>query len=332
MLRPLALSLAAGAALLTTSLNGAAESFPVVHNEPITVRILGGKDGLPLTHVHLILLGGYDQRDLHDQLFRVEVLTDAHGQARLSRQLANLPWLQVWVATKLLCQAKARGESFSVDLIRRDGLSAPNRCGTAVVEDAAGIFTVFVKSKAKNAVAKTFVARAEALTPAPVSVATALSVAKVPTRKPAEAEARPPTAQIPAVASAQAMPAAPAQAEKVIKPTEPARPVAVAPLSVPTPAMAVATALPPTAIAAKDPPSSPAKAKARPVRRASRRPVSHRARPVLASCQVRHPAGSERRAGKPATAIDATNKTKPSAGISLAAATPGKPEAPPKQE
>jgi hypothetical protein len=140
-------------ALLTATLNGAAESFPVVHNEPITVRILGGKNGQPLAHLHLVLLAGYNQSDLRDQLYRTEVLTDAQGQARLPRQLANLPWLQVWVAMKPLCQAKPRGDSFSVDLIRRDGLSAPNRCGTVTVEETPGVFTVFVKSKEKNAVA-----------------------------------------------------------------------------------------------------------------------------------------------------------------------------------
>ena len=147
MIRPLALSLAAGMALLTATLCGADETFPVVHNEPITVRILGGKDGQPLAHLHLVLLAGYDRSDLHDQLFRAEILTNAHGEARLPRQLANLPWLQVWVTKKPLCQAKPRGESFSVDLIRRDGLSAPNLCGTATVEDAPGVFTVFVKGK-----------------------------------------------------------------------------------------------------------------------------------------------------------------------------------------
>lgn len=164
MIRPLALSLAAGMALLTTTLNGAAESFPVVHNEPITVRVLGGMDGLPLVHQHLVLLGGYEQRDLRNQLYRAEVLTDAHGQAKVPRQLANLPWLQVWVATKPLCQVNPRKASFSVDLIRRDGLSAPNRCGTATVEDAPGVFTVFVKG---NGVAPTAALPTKATTHTP---------------------------------------------------------------------------------------------------------------------------------------------------------------------
>lgn len=156
MIRPLIFSLAAGlvltvafpsAAAQSCQRGGSAESLPVVHHEPITIRILSGKDGLPLAHLHLILIAGYRASDLREQLFREEALTDARGQARLSSQLANLPWLQVWVDKKPLCQVHPRTASFSVERIRRDGLSAPNRCGTATVEDAPSVFTVFVKGK-----------------------------------------------------------------------------------------------------------------------------------------------------------------------------------------
>ena len=149
MIRSLVFSLAAGLVLVTATTSGANETFPVVHNDPITVRILDGTDGHPLAYRHLVLIAGYDRHDLHDQQFREEVLTDAHGQVRLSRQLENLPWLQVWVSKSPLCMGKPGKASFSVELIRRDGLSAPNRCGTATVEDEPGVFTVFVKEKVK---------------------------------------------------------------------------------------------------------------------------------------------------------------------------------------
>jgi hypothetical protein len=363
MIRPLALSLAAGIALLTATLCGAAEIFPVVHNEPITVRILGGKDGQPLAHLHLVLLAGYDRSDLHGQLYRAELLTDAHGQAHLPKQLANLPWLQVWVAKKPLCQVKPRGDSFSVELIRRDGVSAPNLCGTATVEDAPGVFTVFVKSKERNAPAETLVTRAEA----PVAVAIAQPAVVAPARKPDEAETHLPAAQIPAFAVAAALPVAPAPvpAEKVLKSAEPARPVVAAPAAVPTlvqaaapaptPAVvptlvqAAAPAPTPAVVAAKD--SHSGKARVAAYRRARRvamrpashratpvshsaRPVSHGARPVLTSCEVRKPrakaapaAFSARSEDKPATAINAILKSKPAAGSRLEAAIPGKPKA-----
>ncbi len=133
--------------LLTAAASGVSESFPAVHNEPITVRILGGKDGQPLGRLHLVLIGGYDAHDMREQIYRQEVLTDAQGQVRLSNQLANLPWLQVWVGRKSLCQLHPGNSSFSVELIRRDGLSAPNRCGKVAVAARPGVFTVFVKGK-----------------------------------------------------------------------------------------------------------------------------------------------------------------------------------------
>ena len=379
LIRPLSLSLAAGIALLTATLCCADETFPVVHNEPITVRILGGKDGQPLAHLHLVLLAGYDQGDLHGQLYRAELLTDAHGQVHLPKQLANLPWLQVWVAKKQLCQANPRGESFSVELIRRDGVSAPNLCGTATVEDAPGVFTVFVKSKEQNAPAVTLVARAKA----PVADATAQPAAVASAQKPVEAVTRPPAAQIPAVSVAATLQqkSAPAQADKVLKPTEPAlkpavaetrslaaqipaapvaatlqekpapapvlkptepaQPVAAVPAAVPTLAPAAVPSPAHAANAAKDSHSGRANVTAyRLARRVAMRPVSHRARPVLASCEVRKPreksappvASSTRSEDKPATVLDATHKSKPAAGVRLEAATPSEPKAPLKKE
>ncbi len=204
MIRPIALSLAAGIVLFSAAAYGDVETVPVVHNEPITVRVIGSKDGRPLTQLHLVLVGGYDRNDMHDQLFRRDVLTDAHGRVRLPNQLANLPWLQVWVNKKTLCQANPRKTSFSVELIRRDGLSTPNRCGLAAVEDAPGIFTVFVKDKGAAAVvqaptvsASVIIPAAPATVPAPVAVVPVQAMI-VPTTKPAAAVAAPAQTAVPA--------------------------------------------------------------------------------------------------------------------------------------
>jgi len=147
MFQRLGWALAAELAFATAAVSGAGEVFPVVHSDPITVRIVDGKDSRPLGRMHLTVIAGYDQGDMRNQLFREEVLTDAQGQVRLSNQLANLPLLQVWVGARSLCQAHPRTNGFSMELIRRDGLSAPNRCGMATVEDKPGVFTVFVKGK-----------------------------------------------------------------------------------------------------------------------------------------------------------------------------------------
>jgi hypothetical protein len=134
--------------LLAAQVRGADEDFPVVHNEAITIRILDGANGHPVPRAHLSLLAGYNQRDLHLEMWRQEAFTDDRGRARLSDALANLPFLQIGVANKHACEAHEGSAIFSVDLIRRDGLSTPNRCGAAISDDAPGIFTLFVKTKA----------------------------------------------------------------------------------------------------------------------------------------------------------------------------------------
>ena len=317
----------------------------MVHNEPITVRILGGKNGLPFAHLHLVMLGGYDRSDLHDQLYRAEVLTDARGQARLPKQLANLPWLQVWVTKKPLCQAKPRRDSFSVALIRRDGLSTPNRCGTATVEDAPGVFTVFVKGKGKSTLVKLSHKRAEAQpqASAPVTVPPAMAA---PAPKPAEAQTSPPAVEAPAPTptEAPASPAATPPPAVAVAPTLPAPAPTPAPAVTAQPASTPAETLAPdlATVAAKVLASSMTKTVAqRPDSPVARRLVSYRPRPHLASCQVQPPAAKAARARvstirkSPPTTVKplvATHKPKPAAGVRMVTVTPGKPIAPPTQQ
>jgi hypothetical protein len=324
-------------ALLTATLCGADETFPVVHNEPITVRILGGKDGQPLAYYHLLLIAGYDQNDLHDQLYRQELLTDAHGHVRLPKQLANLPWLQVWIDKKSLCQAHPRRDSFSVELIRRDGLSAPNRCGTVTVGDAPGVFNVFVKSSAilppriSSIVMHTtasFTAPIHHAAPHAEPPATKLII-EAPAPKPVVAEVASPAPQPPAAVVVATVPVAPAPVLALVPVVE------VPNVVLPTQTAAIALAVD----SAKSLADVPAKPIAHsPVKRVARRPIAHRRRPPVASCLV--PAETKvtpvRTARKPASTsskpIVATRKPKPSAGVKLAATTHGKRTAPQKQE
>jgi len=133
----------------------AQESYPVVHREPITLRVIDGNGhGAPLAHVHLTLIAGYDSMDMKHQMFRESALTDETGEARLSRQMANLPLLQVWVQKLPLCQEHPRSEPFIVERIRSFGVSAPNQCGTVVAEETPGVLTIFVRKKIKHGCTK----------------------------------------------------------------------------------------------------------------------------------------------------------------------------------
>lgn len=304
-------------AFITASLCGADETFPVVHNEPITIRIVGGRNGLPLSNLHLVLIGGYDRSDLHDQLYREEVLTDTYGNVRLPKQLANLPWLQVWVSKMPLCQSKPRKASFSVELIRRDGLSAPNLCGPVSAQDTPGVFTVFVKNKATKLHTGASISVGMPLTRSPIPTQMANSIA----------DAASP------IISPSTTKAAPAALAPVETPLDPAPKAAlIAPVAVPAPAN------PPASVSA----ILPAKTSV-PIqpRRVAAKPAVHRSKPHLVACLAQPPVAKaapahqarerSRRALPRKTPVSATRRSKPLAGVRLAAKMPAHPT-PPKQE
>jgi len=146
MIRMLNFAAAGLTILLAGGACAADEVFPVVHNEPITLRVLDGKAGKPQPHVHVILVAGYDRHDLDLELWREEAATDAAGEVHLSDALRNLPFLRVEVLKHRACATSAGDAAASVERIRRDGLSATNRCGALAMENAPGVFTVFVKA------------------------------------------------------------------------------------------------------------------------------------------------------------------------------------------
>ena len=141
----------AAMALLAAAVCSADEVFPVVHEEPIAVRVLEGKNGTPQTKVHVLIVAGYDRRDLDQGIWREEAVTDEAGTVHLSDALKNLPLLRVEVLKRSSCARDAGGAAISVERIRRDGMSAANRCGTVVAADVPGTLAVFVKGKKLSA-------------------------------------------------------------------------------------------------------------------------------------------------------------------------------------
>ena len=193
LVRSVAFLFAAGWVSLAAAAGPTNEIFPNAHSEPIIIRILDGKHGQPLVHVHLILVAGYDKRDIRLRLWEDEALTDDQGRARLPNQLANLPFLRIKVAKKHMCLANAGATLFSVEQMRGAGLSAPNRCGFATVTDAPGVFTVFVKAsgiaKARYGSQRSVQSATAAGTPA----TSATPAAAVPAAAPVQAPATEPT-------------------------------------------------------------------------------------------------------------------------------------------
>ena len=148
--RTLSLALGVGTLLLPASAGRTQNSLPATHPEPTTIRILDGKGGGPLAHVHLQVVAGYDDRDLRLGFWSEEVVTDAQGRASLPGSLKNFSFVAVWVAKHRLCAAHGRSTYVNLDNIRSEGLSTPNRCGTTVIADTPGVLNVFAKAHHKD--------------------------------------------------------------------------------------------------------------------------------------------------------------------------------------
>jgi hypothetical protein len=150
ILRNLSLAPGLAALALLVSPGRSENSLPAVHPEPITIRILDGKDGAPLAHVHLLLVAGYDDRDLRLGMWSAEAITDAKGRASLPNALKNFSFVAVWVAKHKLCAAHGRSPGIILERIRSEGMSTANLCGTTVVEDTPGVLNVFAKAHAQD--------------------------------------------------------------------------------------------------------------------------------------------------------------------------------------
>jgi hypothetical protein len=135
-----------GLILVLIAASGAGQAIPAVHSEPITIRILNGKNGLPLRHLHLAVIAGYDERDIRYGLWAEEVSTDSSGEARLPQGPVDFGFLQVSLRKAKACQRNSQGERYNLARIRRDGFSTPNDCGIIRVLDRPGVLTIFARS------------------------------------------------------------------------------------------------------------------------------------------------------------------------------------------
>jgi hypothetical protein len=137
----------AASVLLAARIGTAAEVFPVVHNQPVLVRVVDGRDGRPQPRLRVLLTGGYDLRDLRLGQWHEEATTDRDGVVHLSNNLRNLPLLRVEVVNSHVCEPDANLTEINVEEIQQSGLSGANRCGAVMAADVPGVFTLFVKGK-----------------------------------------------------------------------------------------------------------------------------------------------------------------------------------------
>jgi hypothetical protein len=138
-----------GSALPLAAQLASVEAIPVDHKEPITIRVLDGRDGRPIPNLRLALRAGYTENDIARRFWREEAMTNADGEARLPSTLANFPFLDAILARARLCQSSADGAVYKIGLIRSEGWLAPNHCGVVAIENQPGVLTLFATQRGK---------------------------------------------------------------------------------------------------------------------------------------------------------------------------------------
>lgn len=136
---------AAACALAVASAFVSGEVIPVDHREPITVRVLDGRTGLPFAHIWLVLVAGYDDHDIARRLWLEEAATNEDGEVSLPKSLVNFPYLAVSLKTAKACAPRA---AFNMGRIRIEGLNAPNHCGTRMQAETPAVLTIFARAGA----------------------------------------------------------------------------------------------------------------------------------------------------------------------------------------
>ncbi len=129
--------------LVTTS--GRTQSMPT-EGSVIKVLLINGKNGKPVKHERLLIFFQSGQsHTLESDNNGTDPHTDANGYAVISLPPSHLPFVQIWVDYRTLCQSDPNHHAFSVSQIVSDGASTPNDCGKASRQSSPGTLIVYAR-------------------------------------------------------------------------------------------------------------------------------------------------------------------------------------------
>ena len=117
----------------------------VAQSSEITIQAVNGKDGRPLVHQRLLIIGGETAKAASFHRTSFDVTTDGNGVAKMKLNPTTTRWVEIFVDFLTLCYQKPNLTQFSVDKILSDGLSAPNNCSSVVQQAKPGQFIVFAR-------------------------------------------------------------------------------------------------------------------------------------------------------------------------------------------
>jgi hypothetical protein len=119
-------------------------------SQTVTLKIVNGITGKPLTNQRLVVFAGKNADDVRFQKHVYDLKTDTSGLASLTVDDSDLKRIQVWADFQHLCQATPNFRSFDLAEIASTGLSTPNDCGSITLKITPGTLTIFSRPRTKR--------------------------------------------------------------------------------------------------------------------------------------------------------------------------------------
>lgn len=133
------------AALLRLGVFLLSTSAAVAQSINITVQVLDGRNGKPLSDQHVLVFTGLSSNAVKSHAEHTGLTTGKDGVGTLTIFPSETQWLQVFADGRVLCYPDPNQSSFSVSEIMSKGLVTPNNCSKLVRAASPGHFIIFAR-------------------------------------------------------------------------------------------------------------------------------------------------------------------------------------------
>jgi hypothetical protein len=111
----------------------------------VVLCLLDGKNGKSIGNEHLLVFYGTTAEDVHAEKNHRDLRTDINGKSVLTLDDSSILLIQVFSDGHILCQQKSNTDSYSVEQIKRTGLSTQNTCGPVHRENTPDQFVIYAR-------------------------------------------------------------------------------------------------------------------------------------------------------------------------------------------
>ncbi len=132
-----------GMGAIITPLQQAAH--PVQTGSKITIHVLDGKSGKPISNEHLLIFLTNDKGV--PQTEHIDRRTDTDGLVVLSSKDVPFRFIQVWVDWHVLCVKRPNSVVYAISEVLEQGIISQDECGGIKVQPEPGDLYIFARSR-----------------------------------------------------------------------------------------------------------------------------------------------------------------------------------------